>query len=354
MVTLADSAEYCLRKNNNDYSSFKLIGALDNQIWLVTHSDALLRDVVGRPEYSVFHMVGASADKRAKQIERLTLAEDVQRAVLSLVGDIASYRPGKKLVVFEGGGDSEFDVFCTRELFSHFFESVNVISGGNKLRVRELHAVLDEASRTQVLPFKTFSITDQDSETNDVVQSPRFKWDVYHIENYLLEASFILKVMKDIEAGYVGNEVDVYDKLRSAASSCLGSLVRHKLSEHVNATIVSALDFKTDPKNESIGVSTSEAVQRSIDRIVKARRERIAETHLIAMEDQLRASFEADLATDAWRKTFRGRDVLHAFVRAQSCKASYEPFRNLIIARMKDAGFRPAGMQNIFASIEAQ
>jgi hypothetical protein len=34
--------------------------ALDNQIWLVTHSDALLRESVGKPGYDVFHMQPAS------------------------------------------------------------------------------------------------------------------------------------------------------------------------------------------------------------------------------------------------------------------------------------------------------
>lgn len=121
--------------------------ALDNQIWLVTHSDALLREVVGRPEYSVFHMVGIPPDGSGEQIKRLTLEEDLERALVSLVGDIAAYRPGKKIIIFEGGGDSEFDVRMATELFPELIEMVNVISGGNKLRVRELHSLLDAAKK---------------------------------------------------------------------------------------------------------------------------------------------------------------------------------------------------------------
>jgi energy-coupling factor transporter ATP-binding protein EcfA2 len=75
--------------------------ALDNQIWLITHSDALLREAVGPEGYSVFHMQAATGGT-TQQATPLVAKEGLQRAVIDLVGDLASYRPDAKLVIFEG------------------------------------------------------------------------------------------------------------------------------------------------------------------------------------------------------------------------------------------------------------
>ena len=324
---------------------------LNNQIWLVTHSDTLLREVVGRPEYSVFHMVGATLDVDAPQIVPITMGEEVERALISLVGDIAAYRPGKKVVIFEGGGDSEFDVQLTTMLFPELAEQVNVISSGNKLRVRELHNVLDAATKNGIIPFKTFSITDRDSEAAEVVSSPRFRWDVYHIENYLLEPEFVAKVL--VELGDTPKNVKaekVYDRLRKAAAACLKSLVQHELAEFVNDTIVSSIDLGFNPKRNDVALALGEAMARSLDRVRAAVDGPLDEKALLARESELRTKLESDLATDAWRRTFRGRDVLKEFARANS-KSSYEVIRNLVMARMSDAGFRPPGMQSVIEAI---
>lgn len=323
--------------------------ALDNQIWLITHSDTLLREVVGHPEYSVFHMMAASGQAGEKQIHRLTLAEDLQRAVIALVGDIAAYRPGKKVVIFEGGGDSEFDVFCVRELFPSFDEQVNIISSGNKLRVRELHDVLEAASKKDVVPFKTYSITDKDAD-NAEVTSPRFVWDRYHIENYLLEPGYILKVMRDLAKAGQDDESAVYDKLRDCASATLPGLIRHELTAMANTSIVSSLDFAFDPKRKDIGVALSEAISRSLDRIRTAEENVLKRTELVAAEIALRTKFEADIATDAWRITFRGREILKEFV-SRYCNVPYIAFRELTIARMKDSKYQPQGMKSVIDKI---
>lgn len=110
--------------------------ALGNQIWLVTHSDALLRETVSQAGFSVFHMQQPSLHCRGhNQVHPIIATEDVERAVISLVGDLATYRPGAKVVIFEGS-DSEFDLKMTCTLFPELQASVNLISGGNKRRTR--------------------------------------------------------------------------------------------------------------------------------------------------------------------------------------------------------------------------
>lgn len=327
--------------------------ALDNQIWLVTHSDTLLREVIGRPEYSVFHMVGLGADKSTPQIVRLTLAEEAERAILSLVGDIAAYRPGKKIVIFEGGGDAEFDVYLVTQLFPELSEQTNVISGGNKLRVRELHNVLEATSKKGIVPFRTFSITDRDSDLQEQVTSPRFKWNVYHIENYLLEARFIWKLLLDLNAvPKTTTDSDVYDRLRAAASATLSNLVRHELTEYANKELVSSIDLSFNPNRTDIAVAISEAVTRSMERLMKAQSTQLAQVVLVPKEAELATKFRNDLATDAWRSSFRGRDVLREFVK-NNAPIPYDAFRDLLIAGMKNERYQPPGIKLVVDQILA-
>jgi hypothetical protein len=327
--------------------------SLDNQIWLVTHSDALLQEVVGQPEYSVFHMTGASADDSIPQISPITLGEAAETALISLVGDIAAYRPGRKVVIFEGGGDSEVDALITERLFPDFAEKCNLISSGNKLRVRELHDVLDAAKQNGIIPFQAFSIIDEDGDSGISIASPRFKWDSYHIENYLLEPKFIARVLTELGGkGKNWSLEKVNDSLRVAAASTLDGLVRHELTDFVNREIVSSLDYCFDPKRSDLAAAIREAIDRSLARINQSEKTSLTVASLGKKEAALRKKFQSHLAAEKWKKTFRGREILKEFGRTH-CTVTYDVLRNLILARMAEAGHKPKGMKKIIDAIIA-
>ncbi len=93
--------------------------ALQNQLWLVTHSDALIREAVGKPGFNVFHMLPCGSEAvGTSQLKALTVSEDLELVLTDLVGDLAAYRPGGKGLIFEGGGDSDFDKTIVSTLFS--------------------------------------------------------------------------------------------------------------------------------------------------------------------------------------------------------------------------------------------
>lgn len=120
--------------------------SLGNQLWLMTHSDALLREAVGQPEFSVYHMQPPEAcDESGNQLRAIEVGEALDRAIVDLVGDLATYRPGAKIVFFEGGGDVDFDVRMTTVLFPDFRKAVNSISVGHRARVEQLHDLLRKA-----------------------------------------------------------------------------------------------------------------------------------------------------------------------------------------------------------------
>lgn len=328
---------------------FKHLGkALDNQIWLITHSDALLREVVGRKEYSVFHMRPASGDE--SQIAPLAVAQDLEQAIINLVGDLAAYRPGDKLVIFEGGGDSEFDRQMTCDLFPELPSKANTISGGYKARVRDLHSVLEETASKGIVAFKVYSIVDRDGDSS-AVAAPRFVWDRYHIENYLLEAEFVHRALADLRIASLPRQDLVYDALRGAAASTLDSLVRHELRSASNDRLVRTLNLAGDPKRTDVAAMLRESIERSISRLNELANNDLTLQKLANDEAELRQRFKQDLATDAWRQSFRGRDVLKRFVTDHVPVMGYEPFRNLILARMRDANFRPPGMQAVVEQI---
>lgn len=64
---------------------------LGNQIWLVTHSDAFLREAVGQPEVQVYHLQHADAERSSEnQIHEIRLDEEIESLIVEMVGNLAS------------------------------------------------------------------------------------------------------------------------------------------------------------------------------------------------------------------------------------------------------------------------
>ena len=91
---------------------------LDNQIWTVTHSDAFLREALGQVGVRVYHMREAvSGHSHGNQVKEIGQGEE-EEAIFELIGDIAAYHAGGKIVIFEGE-NSEFDKRMAGILFPH-------------------------------------------------------------------------------------------------------------------------------------------------------------------------------------------------------------------------------------------
>jgi predicted ATPase len=328
--------------------------ALGNQIWLVSHSDALLREVVGRNDYSVFHMVPCDqVSPGENQLKPLVLTADLELALIDLVGDLAAYRPGGKVILFEGGGDSDFDQSVTSKLFPKLQESANLISGSNKIRVRALHEILSQAYERGQLPYKFFAICDRDS---DVASQPAvnfYSWDVYHVENYLLEPEFIVRVLSALDIKNVPTAEMVGDELRECARETLPQMLRHDLSEFANHALLKCIDLGTDPRLEDVASELSKAVSRSIDKILKAQEAAISQDNLVQEVGRRLEKYETSLADGTWVSIFRGRDILRRFVGKHANRVSYEVFRNLLVSRMAEDGFQPKGMRDVIDGILA-
>jgi predicted ATPase len=326
--------------------------ALNNQLWLVTHSDALIREAIGQRGFSTFHMQPAGQYSGPNQVSAVVAGQPLERLVIDLVGDLAAYRPNAKLVLFEGGGDQDFDIRMTCSLFPRLDAAVNAVAAGSKNRVGQLHELLEKARRDALLPGKFYSITDADGEGAKQMAPGAFRWDVYHIENYLLSPPHILRVLQELhlDTASLSTEQGVLELLMQAARLTIPSLVAHELRRHAHDAMFSCLAFDFDPKRNDVGAALSEAADRAKVKIqaVQLSRDDLTELQRVAAE---RAN--AELADGRWTSTYRGRDVLRRFCDLGKLGIAYETLRELIVARMHDAKHEPPGMREVVDKILA-
>ncbi|MHB1169677.1 MAG: AAA family ATPase [Longimicrobiales bacterium] len=328
--------------------------SLGNQLWLITHSDALLREAVHEPAYAVYHMQPAhTMESGANQVDPVSASAEVEAAIIDLVGDLATYSPRSKVVLLEGE-ESEFDANLIRELFPEFAERVTLVSVGSKRRVGAIHDLLEKASRGGRLDARFYSIVDRDTEDAAAVRSGhRFSWDVYHIENYLLEPRFIREAMRSLQIGAtLPSELEVENSLRSCARETIDDLVRVRLDRHVDRVVRSCITKRSRP-SAPFAQGFREAAVNSLERFTQLLASDLAIESLQSQEADIRAMLEQALQDDTWKVQFKGRDVLRRFTAAhnRTLGISYEKLRNLIANRMREAAHRPTGMQGIITAI---
>jgi len=330
--------------------------ALHNQLWLVTHSDALIREAVGKPGFNVFHMLPCGTEPQGtSQLKPLKASHDLDIVLADLIGDLAAYRPGGKGLIFEGGGDSDFDKTFANALFADELRGVNLISGSNKARVRALHEILSRAYEKGDVPTKFYAVMDRDSDDDKEISkavSP-YVWDVYHIENYLLDAKVIADALNALQLASKYDENTVWNKLNSAARNVIPAMLAHKMRRYINARIVRSVDLGFDPTVVTIGAELHKSATRSLARIQNEFAGDLSEESLVAREQEYRNEIEESFANGNWSKELPGRDILKQFVMLEKLPLGYEVFRNLVMSRMAEAGIKPGGMKSVIEKIKA-
>ena len=316
---------------------YKTIGAnCNNQIWLVTHSEAILKEAFGNANYSVFHLRSAD-DKNTQQACELGINSDIEAALMDLVGDISSYKPGNKVLLLEGE-NSDFDKSLIQRLFSEYCKDINIISAGSKNNVTNLHTILEKAVAEGVINKKFYSITDRDyipKQSGD--ESKSFQWDVYHIENYLLDSYYIQKVLMDISlTGAVSTVEEIETDLKKIANESIDLLTRQNVSNYVDRFL-----YNTGAKPKK-NVELSEAYHSLAvtvnQHITKCLRQELSIDNLKNIESQERLKITNSFKTDEWKRIFKGREILKTFSSRKS-KLNYEQFRNMIISKMAYESF---------------
>ena len=330
--------------------------ALGNQVWLVTHSDAFLREAIGHEGLQVFHMQHAGDSEIAdNQMRKLRPNEESESLILGMVGNLATYRPGAKVVFLEGE-DSEFDLRMVSRLFPSIENDINLVSGGSRSRVEAIHKTLERGIEAGNIPIKIYSVVDKDSgplvgPTGDFRR--HFSWDVYHIENYLLEPKFIDEALSRL--GVSHNDVStlgrIDERLRQIAEGQIGELVSHRVRTYINSEMVKKINLNTDPMSDDIGADLHRAIGSSVNRINEQLHGHLSVDDVRRRVETERQALLEALATEEWKKHFRGRDILRKFAGEYVQGMNYTYFRELIISQMSSAGYQPGGMKDILDQI---
>ena len=336
---------------------YKHIGrALENQIWLVTHSDAFLREAIGQEGLQVFHMRHANlSGESPNQMHELRPGEEVESIIMELVGNLATYSPGAKVAFFEGE-DSEFDLHMVSRLFPSVENEINLVSGGNRFRVERLHRTLERSVEAGNIPVRIYSVVDRDTGPEVAPTSDfrrHFSWDVYHIENYLLEPKFIDEALGRL--GVSHNNLSSLGRidscLRQIAENQIGKLVIHRIRSNMGSEMVKALDLNANPLADDIGAELYRAATKSIERINEQLDGNLGLDYIRRQVESERQALYDALNTEDWRKHFRGRDILQEFAGKYIPGMRYIYFRELIISQMTSAGYQPPGMKLVLDQI---
>lgn len=326
---------------------------LKNQLWMTTHSDAFLRDAYKGGGFTIFHMSAASLEANENQAVPISADDEINQAIVDLVGDVAGFRPGNKILIFESSESSSFDASVTKRLFPTVFQKINAISGDNKSGVRQLYAALNKAAVQMNLPSEIYAITDRDSDLEDRPKLTKaLRWDVYHIENYLLEEDFIAKVLADNPSHASSmDRASLMHALKDCARDSLRPMIEHRMRTIIYAKLSKSLDLGFDPRAIDLVVAFSNASNRVFKRIEKLVQIEFSSSNLQKLKDELEKQLQRSLDDGTWRSEFRGRDILKLFAGRFLNGLPYEAFRDAIVARMGDAGFQPDGMKQVIEKV---
>ena len=329
--------------------------AQGNQLWLVTHSDTLLRQAVGNINYRVYQMVPALAsDEGANQAVEVVADDDVERTTIALVGDLASYRPHGKVVILEGRSENGFDVNMVKRLFPELARHLNLVSGGHKQRVRDLYEVLSETPFASTVKNRFFAVVDKD---RDPALSPTpgaslFSWDVYHIENYLLDASSVRAATAALSGQDVfSSDAEVGEALRQCAEALIDGLLLERLRAEINHSLVGAINTAGAPVPTDPVADIIRSVASSAER-VNTISASLTQEELEKRIESYRLTLTASLQDDAWLKEFPGKLILRRYAHEQlGGKVDASIFANSVLDKMVEKAKKPEGMYAVLNEI---
>ena len=223
---------------------------------------------------------------------------------------------------------------------------MNFIAGGNRTGVEGLHRSLE--AQEGGVRIKIYSIVDRDKRPADRKGGRRFEWNVYHIENYLLEETYIAEVLEDstIQDLKLRNAREVGEELRRIAQGQVRKLVREHMNEYVNRVLVTKIVLNPE-REETLSAELREQAVISAKGVEEAVRDELTEEKIEQIRREKESELERAWETEEWKRMLRGRDILKEFGGLHCQGLPYERLRDMIVNRMQHRGYQPSGMRDI-------
>lgn len=322
-----------------------------NQLWLVTHSDAFLREAVETSGMEVYHMRSATRSRQGNQLRKIDQRNDVDRLCIELVGDLAAYRPGEKIVILEGANKGT-DVQIVDKLFPNIRKEVTLVGGGSRRNVTELRQILNELAARGEDQERVWAITDEDADDGEEgkgqKESQILKWDRYHIENYLLEERYVAAALRALELdleGETDSEAGIRLEMKEICRAMARGFAVEKVTRRISRKIrsIGYIDSTQFEGNEA-----EELARKAEQRVLDVQRAVAEEATVQGIEEEINSEEQRLLKSTGsgnWKRLFRGRDVLRRFCATRTKNLRYEMLRNVIVNEMARDGFQPSGMK---------
>ena len=333
----------------------KYIGReLENQIWLVTHSDRFLREALDTIGMRVYHMQHGNAARTGNQMREVTSRSNVEALIIDLTGDLAAYKPDGKIVLLEGA-DSRFDEKMVSRLFVDTAKRVNFVSAGNKKNVLEVQKTIEKMMESGQVRADVYSIVDPDDELwsrKPLRRGRRMEWDRYHIENYLLNAEFIKLAIDSLDInGSNGRTEDSIERLlEDVAEELIESLAMAQLRNRVWRGFRKGMDMGSGHGKDP----AAELQERAAAAAAHVQQEANQWTQPGAIKDEMRevvVKLKTAWENGEWRRKFPGRVILDGLCGKLGGNIDGKRLKIAIVGEMAKAGYRPEGMVEVIDSI---
>ena len=148
--------------------------------------------------------------------------------------------------------------------------------------------------------------------TVDDEDGGRFTWDVYHIENYHLDPSLVLNVLKNTTLQDTGfrNESEVEGAFREIGKGQIDRLVEHSVKIKAHETIGQAIKLRSEKDDKDPAERVGSWLKAYIDRLTEITKGALCEDELKAVAAGRREVLEKNaVKDDGWKNEFRGRDL---------------------------------------------
>jgi energy-coupling factor transporter ATP-binding protein EcfA2 len=318
-----------------------LADALNAQVWIVTHSDAILRQGVRAPGMGVYHMSRPRGTGEQQAI-KIDSASAVEAAVIDLVGDLAAYRPNAKIVLVEGHKETRFDVDMIRRLFPDIAEKANFIPVGSRKMTSGVRVRLLEVLEQAGIAGRAASIADSDLGLSKEPPAPgQYHWPVYEIENFLLEPTILRSALTVLlRQDPYSDDQAVTNDLRQLAADLAPDLAIDEVQYLLNGDFMRSIKIGADARAPFEGIKASSANSQARVAGLDLSDDRLRGL-LDAAEDKLRRY----LASGEFMERFPGDRLLRAFAGCHGILGDH--FRNACLDAAQRTGYRPPGMASV-------
>jgi AAA15 family ATPase/GTPase len=336
----------------NERIQYKVIQLLKelgngNQIWISTHSTALINSAENDSIYRIKNFEGEN------QVARIIDKDQKIELFYDIVGDKSILTLGEKIIFVEG--EEQSDKLILERWYDNINDNlvfVNAKSVNNIQKINEYNlSLMDNSIKYNYF----FCIRDRDFLSDEEYQyrlqlgnGKIFIWPKYHIENFLINENAIFNICKALLLSYnpFKDPQECFNKLKEI-------VINHR-SEFINLLIEWRIYNDLKVPNSSIKITDDDFINNKNIISYKNKLQDIINnsTDLSLLRGNMNNHFDILLRSGEWKNVLPGKLILKFFLNEIfGNKIKWEMFRNLLTDEVKKIEI-PKEVNEIIKSIQ--